>query len=204
MHCPVAHNTVRLGPMLRSKLEVHMKCLTTVIVAGMLALSSPAFAQDADMSFGPVFTDFGPTAAVATDMKIPKRAKFAVAFDTAKAGEVGELNRTLNTAARFVNMHVKAGVPKKHVKAAVIVHSKAAFDLTHDAFYGGKYDGAKNANADAIKALTSNNVRIILCGQTAAYYGVDNADLLPGVEMALSAMTAHALLQQDGYTLNPF
>jgi len=27
---------------------------------------------------------------------------------------------------------------------------------------------------------------------------------LPGVTMALSAMTAHALLQQDGYTLNPF
>jgi len=28
--------------------------------------------------------------------------------------------------------------------------------------------------------------------------------LLPGVEMALSAMTAHAILQQEGYTLNPF
>jgi hypothetical protein len=29
-------------------------------------------------------------------------------------------------------------------------------------------------------------------------------DLLPGVEMALSAMTAHALLQNSGFTLNPF
>jgi hypothetical protein len=28
--------------------------------------------------------------------------------------------------------------------------------------------------------------------------------ILPGVEMALSAMTAHALLLQQGYTLNPF
>jgi len=28
--------------------------------------------------------------------------------------------------------------------------------------------------------------------------------LAPGVEMTLSAMTAHALLQQDGYTMNPF
>jgi len=55
-----------------------------------------------------------------------------------------------------------------------------------------------------IKALTGKGVRIIVCGQSATYYDIENEDLLPNVEMALSAMTAHALLQQDGYTLNPF
>ncbi|VVS99449.1 hypothetical protein ERY430_40383 [Erythrobacter sp. EC-HK427] len=34
--------------------------------------------------------------------------------------------------------------------------------------------------------------------------GVEHDDLIEGVEMALSAMTAHALLQQQGYTINPF
>ena len=34
--------------------------------------------------------------------------------------------------------------------------------------------------------------------------GVANEDLLPGIEVGLSAMTAHALLQQQGYTVNPF
>ena len=33
---------------------------------------------------------------------------------------------------------------------------------------------------------------------------VGHEDMLPGVEMALSAMTAHAVLQQAGYRLNPF
>jgi intracellular sulfur oxidation DsrE/DsrF family protein len=47
-------------------------------------------------------------------------------------------------------------------------------------------------------------VRIFVCGQSAAYYDVTTNDLLPGVEMALSAMTVHALLQQQGYSLNPF
>ena len=51
---------------------------------------------------------------------------------------------------------------------------------------------------------TSNNDHIILGGQSAAYYEIGVEDLLPGVDMALSAMTAHALLQQDGFTLNPF
>jgi intracellular sulfur oxidation DsrE/DsrF family protein len=47
-------------------------------------------------------------------------------------------------------------------------------------------------------------VRFILCGQSAAANGVKKADLIEGVELHLSAMTAHALLQQDGYTVNPF
>ncbi len=47
-------------------------------------------------------------------------------------------------------------------------------------------------------------VRFIVCGQSAAGQGVANDDLIDGVEVALSAMTAHALLQQQGYTVNPF
>ena len=50
----------------------------------------------------------------------------------------------------------------------------------------------------------SNNVRVILCGQSAAAYDVKNDELVNGVEVELSAMTAHALLQQKGYTMNPF
>ena len=45
---------------------------------------------------------------------------------------------------------------------------------------------------------------IQLCGQTAVARDISADDLLPGVTMALSAMTAHAQLQQAGYTLNPF
>jgi len=41
-------------------------------------------------------------------------------------------------------------------------------------------------------------------GPSSLYYDVATEDLLPGVKMAVSAMTAHALLQQQGYTVNPF
>ena len=54
------------------------------------------------------------------------------------------------------------------------------------------------------QALMNNNVRVILCGQTAAAYEIDIKQLVEGVEIELSAMTAHALLQQDGFTINPF
>ena len=60
------------------------------------------------------------------------------------------------------------------------------------------------APAERIEALLAEDVRFILCGQSAAALGIQRQSLAPGVQMALSAMTAHALLQQQGYTLNPF
>ena len=61
----------------------------------------------------------------------------------------------------------------------------------------------ESANAALIADLIAHNVDIYVCGQSAAHYEVNASDLLPNVQLALSAMTAHALLQQRGYTLNP-
>lgn len=178
------------------------KFVISAAIAGCLSMS--AYAGETDFQAGAIITEFGKVASVDADMVIPKRAKFKVLFDTAKGAETGKVNRTLNTAARFLNMHAEAGVPKKNMKLAVVFHGKGSFDLTQASYYGEKFEGTENANAALVQALTDNGVRIILCGQSAAYYDISNADLLPGVEMALSAMTAHALLQQQGYTLNPF
>lgn len=173
--------------------------------------ATPLSAQTSAFHPGPVFGEFGNVASVETTMEMPADAHFAVAFDTLTAAEPSEVNRTLNSAARFINMHVEAGVPVENIRVAVVVHGSAGFDLTnaesygaHYESYGAHYDGAENANAAAIEALIANGVQIILCGQSAAFYEIGVEDLLPGVDMALSAMTAHALLQQDGFTLNPF
>ena len=125
-------------------------------------------------------------------------------YDIIDGAEPGALNRKLNTPARFLNMHAAAGVPEKNMKLAVVIHGKASLDVASAKAYGAAYEGAENGNVEIIKALTEQGVRVILCGQSAAYYGVGHEDMLPGVEMALSAMTAHAVLQQEGYTLNPF
>lgn len=179
-----------------------LKLIASATVASCLSIS--AIAGETDFHAGTVFLEFGKVAAVETDFEIPKRAKFKVLFDATQGADAGEINRSLNTVARFMNMHAEADVAEKNMKAAIVFHSKGSFDLTKAGYYGKKFEGSENANAAIVKALTDKGVRIILCGQTAAYYDISNADLLPGVEMALSAMTAHALLQQQGYTLNPF
>jgi intracellular sulfur oxidation DsrE/DsrF family protein len=45
---------------------------------------------------------------------------------------------------------------------------------------------------------------VILCGQTAASRGIPTDRLVNGAQVALSAMTAFVLLQQDGYYANPW
>ena len=191
-----------LPPNQKFLLNTPMKNL--LLPLALLLTPAAALSAESDFVAGTVITEFGKVAAIDADFKIPKRTKFKVLYDTAAAAEPGEINRTLNTAARFLNMHALAGVPEKNMKLAVVFHGKASFAVASSEKYGETYEGAENGNAAIIKALTEHGVRVILCGQSATYYGIKNEDMLPGVEMALSAMTAHAVLQQQGYTLNPF
>jgi len=56
-----------------------------------------------------------------------------------------------------------------------------------------------NANKGLIKALSKAGVDIYVCGQSAAYNGYSSDKLLPEVKIAVSAMTVHVRLQQEGY-----
>jgi len=180
-----------------------MRMLT--ILAAMM-LTAPAAAQDVPDGFttGPVFEDYGPVAEVDVTWDLPADASFRHSFDVARVAEPGEVSRSLQSAARFINMHVRAGVPEERVQVAIVVHGRAALDLLHAEAYAARHDGAENANLPLLAALMEHGVQVILCGQSAAGQDIENADLAPGVQMALSAMTAHALLQQQGYTVNPF
>jgi len=117
---------------------------------------------------GPVISEYGPAAVIDADFKIPDGTKFKVSFDTTAVAEPGEINRSLTTAARFLNMHAKAGVAEQDMKLAVVFHSKAIFDLTtperYETTYGGPKNKVENANAAIIKALLDKNVRLIVCG----------------------------------------
>lgn len=170
-----------------------------LIATFMFAASSSA--QTSSFTDGPVIKGFGENAPVPTHT-VPEDAKFNIAFDVTDGGEAGKVNRKFNSLARFINMHVAAGVKKENIHLALIVHGSAIFDLLNNESYKETYS-VDNANEDLLKALMENNVRVILCGQSAAARGVDISQLVKGTEIELSAMTAHALLQQNGYTVNP-
>ena len=166
----------------------------SMLLTLLVFLPAVAAADFSSFSTGPVFEEFGPVADIDTTMSIPEDARFRHSFDVSERAEDGKPNRTLVSAARFINMHARAGIEQDRIELAVVVHGTAVHDVS----------GKESGSAALVAALVDFGVRIIVCGQSAAYYDVGTKDLLPGVEMAISAMTAHALLQQQGYTINPF
>ena len=175
----------------------------TALAAALSLLAAPAAAGMQDFHSGPIIPAFGKVATVASDMPLPKDAVWKHSFDVSE-GTPATLSKGLESAARFVNVMGENGVRGERLKVAVVIHGPAVFDVTNAARYKARYPSADNPNAAMVKALLDAGVQIWVCGQSATAQDVTNSDLLPGVKMALSAITAHAELQRQGYTLNPF
>ena len=174
-----------------------------LVFGALVMFAAPCAAAPEDFIQGPVITGFGAIAPVQSDLPLPAGMDYKVAFDV-KAGEPGKRSTGIDGAARFMNMLAANGVPTSKIHPAVVIHHAALFDVVNDARYEKETGIAANPSADLVRQLIAKGVPIYVCGQTAALSSVSKADLLPGVKMALSAMSAHAILQHQGYSLNPF
>lgn len=177
--------------------------MRTIILALLLA-AGPAAAQNAAFHPGPVFADVAPVATIDSDMVIAPGTVFKVTYDVTAQATPGAVNRSFETAARFLNTHVEAGVPAANINVAYVVHGKAIIDLLKPAAYAARTGGKANATAALVTRLLATQVNFYVCGQSAAAQGIPKADLLPGVKMAISASSAHALLGMQGFVLIPF
>jgi intracellular sulfur oxidation DsrE/DsrF family protein len=173
--------------------------MRALLIAALLA--APAVA--AEPQGGPVFAGFGKHTPVEHDVAIPKGMVLRHVYDVTKAAP-GKLNPGFETAARFINSHVANGMAERDVAVAVVVHGPAIAELTTPQVYAARNAGAANASLAMVQEMLKKGVRFVVCGQAANAMGVKKADLLPGVELAISASSAHAILQAQGYTLNPF
>jgi intracellular sulfur oxidation DsrE/DsrF family protein len=143
--------------------------------------SFTALAQTPGSHPGPVF-DFVETVRVDSDMMIPMDEVLKVVYDTYSGAESGKVNATFLSAARFINMHVDAGHPQENLNIAIVVHGSTSIDVSQNAYYSSKHDGAKNSNADVIAALIKEGVEVYICGQSAAFLGVTWDNILPGIQ----------------------
>jgi intracellular sulfur oxidation DsrE/DsrF family protein len=151
----------------------------------------------------PVITGFGNFYNVPEHVTISDSTTFKIAFDVDKAAKEGEQNNAMNSLARFINMHIAHGVKPENIQLALVVHGSASVDVLANSEYKKRFK-TDNKNQSLIKQLLTNNTVVYVCGQSATHYKVAPEQLIDGVQMSLSAMTAHAQLQQQGYTLNPF
>jgi len=165
-----------------------------------------AISNSQELESGNVIPNFGKTFKVESpEFKTDTTSVLKVVFDVDRNFKPSEPNALMETAARFLNMHEKAGVAPQNMKVALVLHGKAVNDVLKDKFYTKiNSEESQNPNLPLIDALSKQGVEIILCGQSAAYHKVSKEKTSEHVKFALSAMTALVQLQNDGYQLIKF
>ena len=138
------------------------------------------------------------------DIETDTSAELKVIFDVSQSSEDRTvINKHIETAARFLNMHANVGMKLEQLKVAMTIHGGAWQDILNDESYMKLY-GVPNPNSKLIKALNEAGVDIIVCGQTAAYREIGKEEIIPEVKLALSAATALLQYQNNGYRFIKF
>ena len=178
--------------------------LSAGIVATAGAPADVASQSLSQSSTGPVIEGYGPVFDIPDADFVPTDTEYRVVFDVAVGMEdPAQVNRRIETLARFLNMHARAGVPLERMHVALVVHGSAGKDLLADDGFQERY-GIDNPNLPLIEALAEAGVEVYLCGQTAYSRGLPKDELAEPVQLALSAMTALIRLQSEGYELIAF
>jgi intracellular sulfur oxidation DsrE/DsrF family protein len=170
-------------------------------LAGLLAWTT---AQAGEPVTGPVIDDFGPVYAVPdAALGPPALGVMRVVFDVVEApADPAVANARIVSAARFLNMHARAGLPENRMALALVLHGDAGRAALRDDAYWERFDTV-NPDRALLDRLKAAGAAIYLCGQTAGFRGYEAGQILPSVDLALSAMTALVRLQDDGYRLVP-
>jgi intracellular sulfur oxidation DsrE/DsrF family protein len=179
--------------------------ITGAAMTAMAWAEAPTTAVGQQPTYGPVLEDFGPVYFMGeVDFDTPLDGDFKALFDiSAAADENDARSAAIETAARFLNMHAQAGVPRERLGAAIVLHGGAArYALSHAA-YNRRYE-VDNPNLALIEALRAAGAHIVICGQTFAARGYQRDELAEPIELALSAMTAIKVLQDEGYQIVSF
>ena len=178
-------------------MKQHRLSIVTFVVFSTIAASA-GFAGREDFRAGELIPAYGMIAEVPAAAPLPPNTTMKLAIDVVEGGETGKVNGKFETAASFLNLMHANGVGPEDVEIALVVHGPAHRDILNDQAYGGD-----NPNAELLAALQQFRVSVYYCGQSQVYRDIAPEDLLPGVEITLSATTTHVMLQQQGFSLRP-
>ena len=176
-----------------------------LIIFFLSIVFNAGFAQTAQHEYGPVFDDIGPTFKIENLDFVPdSTAQLKAIFDIDYMPKDSMASNSLiSSLHRFLNMHVKSGIPESNISLAFVLHGASTKDAMTDEAYQKKY-GVKNPNTYLIETLAERGVDMYICGQSASYAWISKSDLLPDIKLALSAMTVLTIYQSKGYSLIKF
>jgi intracellular sulfur oxidation DsrE/DsrF family protein len=165
-----------------------------VSLAATTAMAAPANPT-------PLIPGYGKLEVVENPGLLPDPARdYRVIVEVKLADDKGGAPKALDKAARLANLLAASGVPADHRHIVVVIHGFATDAVLTEA--GAKAHGKGPTDAAAIiHALTEAGVSVHVCGQALAYFHIARDEVLPEIQVDLSAITTLATLQLQGYAL---
>ena len=168
------------------------------VLAGLVAIANlGAIADEPDFVF-PQIARFGGIVRTPAAAEAPRRGA-KIVFDIVADSKPDELNKGLESVARYLNLNAEAGQNPADLKLALVLHGSATKAALSDAAYATHTAAAKNPNLELIQELKACGVEVFVCGQSLARNKFTTADVAGDVSVAVSAMTVNANKQFDGY-----
>jgi intracellular sulfur oxidation DsrE/DsrF family protein len=171
----------------------------------VIAFININYSQENNANPGTKITDFGQTYKIAEpDLLLDKNTKYKVIFDVYTDGKNNKkLNSSINTVARFINMHAENGIKPENLDIVLVLHGAATKNALTDKAYNEKFN-VDNPNSKLIKILAQDDVKVYVCGQSFVHNNYVKDELSDNVKMSLSALTALVYYQSKGYQLITF
>ena len=129
----------------------------------------------------------------------PPRQGAKLMFDITADGKPDEVNKGLESVARYLNLNAAAGFKPNDAKLALVLHGGATKAALDDTAYAKHTTAKKNPNLELIHELKACGVEVYVCGQSLARNKYAFAEIAGDVTLAVSAMTVNANKQLDGY-----
>ncbi len=173
-------------------------------VLGAVILIGARNAAAAETSpIAPPIAGYGKTVPVANAGERPDPSiDYKVVMSVTKAGEANAPPPALEKAARLVNLLAESGVSAAHRHIVVVLHGAATLAVLNEAGERAR-NKAANPSAEIVDKLTAAGVSVHVCGQALAFAKISQSEVLPGINVDLSALTTLSTLELQGYALIP-
>jgi intracellular sulfur oxidation DsrE/DsrF family protein len=167
-----------------------------LLFAGIGAVSVTS-AEEPSFTF-PLIQRYGGVASLprATDQP-QKGAK--VVFDITAESKPDEVNRGLESVARYLNLNAQAGNAASDAKLALVLHGSATICALCDEAFRRHVKAGNNPNLPLLSELKRHGVEVLVCGQSLARNKFQVDEVADELTIAASAMTVNVNKQLAGY-----
>lgn len=174
-----------------------MRLAHAVIVLAGISAFSWARADEPTFSF-PVIQGYGGVVTLPQATEQPRKGA-KVVFDITAECKPDEVNRGLESVARYLNLNAQAGNATSDARLALVLHGNATKCALSDEAFRKHVNAESNPNLPLLRELKKHGVEVLVCGQSLARNKYLTSDVASELTVAASAMTVNVNKQLAGY-----